>query len=265
MRLPPIKPAGRKDLGEISREWDRLAQLRYAQIESGRDFSYSRILEPTIIQLLQQQEFSSVLDVGCGVGILTHRLGELCDRVLGLDISETSISIARQHNSRADVVDFVTESIEAFATEGTEKFDVVIANMMLMSTPDLDSALNAMVEALTPCGRLIITITHPWFWPKYWGYETAAWFVYGKEIVLDAPFAISSDGPSPFVITHIHRPLESYVKSLVNSKMCVTNLIEPSPPDDAPDEYRQHWEFPRFLAITCVKRSAVAGLRERQR
>jgi SAM-dependent methyltransferase len=252
-----IRPVESKDLRDIRGEWDKLAELRYAQITSGRDFSYSGILEPTIIRLLQESPFSNALDVGCGVGVLTSRITELCSRVVGLDISEFSLAFARRCNPAMHSLEFVAESVESFAGTTAERFDAIIANMMLMSSPDLTATLKAMNELLTATGRLVITITHPWFWPKYWGYESAPWFVYEHEIVLEAPFTISADGPSQFLITHIHRPLEKYVTSILNSHLSLTALVEPSLPDDAPTEYRQRWEFPRFLAFVCKKAQPV--------
>jgi SAM-dependent methyltransferase len=252
MAPPLVRPAEPRNVSEICREWDRLAGLRFEQISSGRDFSYSRILEPTILNLLKQRPFSSVLDVGCGVGVLTRRIADLCDTVVGLDVSEGSISVARQHTQPTSSLKFVAESVESFAARTAEKFDVVVSNMMLMSTPNLRAAVNAMAGLLAPAGRMIITITHPWFWPKYWGYESAAWFEYEREIVLEAPFTISTDGPSPFLITHIHRPLEQYVTGFVSCGLCMTGMSEPSPPDDTPADYRSHWEFPRFLTFTCT-------------
>lgn len=256
MESPLIRPSERKSLLDIRREWNELAELRHLQIESGRDVSYSRILEPTVIRLLKRQPLSSALDVGCGVGVLTRSIREVCERVVGIDVSEASISHAQRNSVSSRPIDFLVESVEDLAARTEEKFDAVIANMMLMSSPDLMSSIGAMTRLLNPVGRLIITITHPWFWPNYWGYESAPWFRYDREIILEAPFAISADGPSPFLITHIHRPLERYINALLSFNLCVTDFEEPSPPLDAPLEYRKTWHFPRFLALSC-KRGSV--------
>jgi SAM-dependent methyltransferase len=253
MPPPQIRPVEPRELCDIGKEWDQLAELRYEQISSGRDYSYSHILEPTIVKLVTGQSGSSAIDVGCGVGILTEELTKLRSRVVGIDVSEYSISRARHHNQLGDIGDFVVASVEDYAARTVEKFDTVIANMMLMSSPNLKSTVHAMDSLMSSNGHLIITLTHPWFWPKYWGYDKAPWFFYEDEIFMEAPFAITADGPTPFAITHIHRSLEQYVSCFIETGLSLTCLIEPSAPADAPFEYRGNWRFPRFLAITCRK------------
>ena len=43
---------------------------------------------------LSDSRFPSVIDIGCGKGALTHRLSNLANRSLGLDISVTAVGIA---------------------------------------------------------------------------------------------------------------------------------------------------------------------------
>ncbi len=250
--LPRIRPAEPKSLAEIRREWDRLAEIRYAQISAGRDFSYSGILAPTILRVASETAFHNILDAGCGVGFLTRDFARICEDVVGIDVSESSTSIALRV-SRAEGLrcKFFTESVERFAANSDLRFELIVANMMLMSSPNLEATLAAIATLLAPSGRLILTITHPWFWPRYWGYDTAPWFRYDREIVIEAPFTISFDSPSESLITHIHRPLQRYVASVIGAGLQLTALLEPSLPEQSPEEYRERWRFPRFLAMVC--------------
>ena len=201
-----------KHMADIRREWDRIAKLRFDQIVHGRDLSYSSVLEPTVLELIGKCDRSSVLDVGCGVGILTARLAEVSGDVIGIDISGESIALAEQHQTRKNL-HFVTTSVETFARDSRARFTVVVANMTLMTMLDLPAAIDAISRLLTDRGRLILTITHPCFWPAYWHYDNEEWFDYSKEIVIEAPFRISADGLSKFTTTHVHRPLEQYFAS----------------------------------------------------
>ena len=144
-------------------------------------------------------------------------------------------------------------SIEEFAQQ-TEphRFSLAIANMTLMASLDLLSFLRAVAKLLHSGAHFVFTITHPCFWPKYWGYDTADWFNYNQEIIVEAPFKISLD-VAETVTTHTHRPLSQYVNSLIEAGFLVEAIIEPFPPSDIDSTYLQKWKYPRFLAIRCIR------------
>lgn len=48
-----------------------------------------------LLNLIEHYNFSSILDIGCGKGLLTHMLKKRNNFVLGIDISPTAIQIAR--------------------------------------------------------------------------------------------------------------------------------------------------------------------------
>src|SRR5713101_3177792 len=99
-----------KSQDEIGREWDRLAAVRAKQIETGVDLSYNLILAPTMLSLIRGANLSSVLDVGCGSGDLTHRLASMSGLVLGIDISEVSVKISRERWRDSRNLRFVASS-----------------------------------------------------------------------------------------------------------------------------------------------------------
>jgi SAM-dependent methyltransferase len=180
-------------------------------------------------------------------------MAERCQSVVGIDLSGESIALAQARTPSMPNLRFFATSLEAFASRTEERFSIIVANMMLMTTPDLTAALKAIAFLLKSDGRFVFTIPHPCFWPTYWEYDREEWFDYNKEIAIEAPFAISSEGPSQFITTHVHRPLEQYFSVLTNSGLTVQRLIEPRPPDRLNPEYLGTWHFPRFLLMACSK------------
>jgi 2-polyprenyl-3-methyl-5-hydroxy-6-metoxy-1,4-benzoquinol methylase len=69
-------------------------------------------------------------------------------------VSEHSIARARHHNQLCNIADFVPASVEDYAAGTVERFDTVIANMMLMSSPNLNSTVHAM-DSLMCGGRFL--------------------------------------------------------------------------------------------------------------
>jgi len=248
---PLVRLANAKTQAEMEIEWDKIAQLRHEQISNGRDLSYRYILMPSIKRMLTGCDCTRVLDLGCGTGELTKELSEISAEVVAIDPSPRSIEIARQVCSKSRNVSFHTTMVETFAQEWTGKrFTIAVANMVLMNSLDLHFLIRAVGRLLNEGGLLVVTVTHPWFWPQYWGYADADWFCYEREIIVEAPFAISKEMTNR-VTTHVHRPLFTYTRALNEAGFNIDFLDEPMPDPEIRALYPMPWDFPRFLAFRC--------------
>lgn len=98
----------------------------------------------------------TVLDVGCGGGVLSEPLARLGARVTGLDPAPTNISVARLHAERAGVpVDFRNETVEAVVARG-ETFDMVLAMEVVEHVADVQAFVKACAQAVKPGGCLVM-------------------------------------------------------------------------------------------------------------
>lgn len=243
---------------EIAEEWDRIALTRHEQIKSKRDISFHKILLPTLFKIVEEIKntgisFNKIIDVGCGTGYLTCKLSKYSDYVLGLDISEESIKIAIKEYRHLDNVLFKNISIEDIVINNEiNKFDLAVANMVLMDVPNLNDSLAAISKSLNTEGSFLFTITHPYFWPSYWGYNNKDWFNYNEEIFIESNFNITNEKTDK-VTSHIHRPLSLYFKLLKENGFKIVDLIEPLPNENIGDMYIKNWGNPRFLVIHCSK------------
>jgi SAM-dependent methyltransferase len=255
---PAARPAARTSDRELEQEWDALADLRLDQIAGHVDVSYDEVIVPALLKMLGNVQGCSVLDAGCGLGFLTARIARSAAEVVAVDLSPRQISLAREHH-HAPNVRYLCGRLEDVTRDlPCAHFDVVVANMTLMDVLDLDGFLAAASKALTPGGRLVFTLTHPCFWPRYWGYDAAPWFDYGQEVVITAPFQISLDRSTQLATTHVHRPLSTYMKSAHRAGLRLANLTEPMPDPTVAARYPTPWLFPRYLAGSFV-RAPVAG------
>ncbi|AWM88953.1 bifunctional 2-polyprenyl-6-hydroxyphenol methylase/3-demethylubiquinol 3-O-methyltransferase UbiG [Microvirga sp. 17 mud 1-3] len=98
----------------------------------------------------------SILDVGCGGGVLSEPLARLGARVTGLDPAPTNVSVARLHAERAGLaVDYRNETVEAVAARG-ETFDLVLAMEVVEHVADVQAFVSACGQAVKPGGALVM-------------------------------------------------------------------------------------------------------------
>jgi len=251
MRGVRSRPA--KSHAILALEWDRLAEERHRQIVSGEDLSFEYVTVPTTWHLLEGTDHTLVLDIGSGTGDFTARLAQVARSVIALEPSRASIALALKVCQRVDNVRFVEASLEEAASDlYGQPVTAAVALMTLMTAPDLPGFARALAAILPNGARFVAMLTHPWFWPKYWGYENKPWFHYEIETFVEAPFVISRHR-TDVITTHIHRPLEYYITVFGEVGFRLEALVEPIPSEEVQALYPSPWRFPRFLGLRWAK------------
>jgi SAM-dependent methyltransferase len=239
---------------DLAVEWDHLAAERHRQITSGEDISFERVLVPAALELLSFADTGLVLDVGSGTGDFTARLAEVAREVVGIEPSHLSVAIARDTCRNLSNVSFFEGRLEDAAESALarDNFTSAVASMTLMTTIDLVTFADSLAKFLGIGTKFVATITHPCFWPRYWGYWDADWFDYRKEIIIEAPFEISRL-QTEIRTTHIHRPIESYINVFARAGFELEALVEPTPDMNTQLLYPHIWQFPRFIGLRWIK------------
>ena len=100
----------------------------------------------------------TVIDVGCGAGILTEAMARKNALVTGMDISPSAIAIANQHSrNQALTIEYHLSSPEEFAEKFAHQFDVVTCMEMLEHVPDPVSVVHACTKMLKPGGHVFFS------------------------------------------------------------------------------------------------------------
>ncbi|GJD43714.1 Ubiquinone biosynthesis O-methyltransferase [Methylobacterium cerastii] len=96
----------------------------------------------------------SVVDVGCGGGVLSEPLARLGADVTGLDPAVQNIAAARRHAEAEGVpVDYRAETIESVAAAG-RTFDVVLIMEVIEHVSDMPAFVRTAASAVKPGGLL---------------------------------------------------------------------------------------------------------------
>jgi len=95
-----------------------------------------------------------ILDVGCGGGILSEALAKAGAQVTGLDLSEASLKVARQHAQGQGLkIDYRYESVQDLADKEAGTFDAITCIEMLEHVPEPAKVVAACAKALKPGGH----------------------------------------------------------------------------------------------------------------
>ena len=101
----------------------------------------------------------TVLDVGCGGGILCEALAQRGATVTGIDMGDAPLAVANLHKLESGVsVDYQKSTAEDFAVKHQQAFDTVTCLEMLEHVPDPSSVVKACSEMVKPGGSVFSTI-----------------------------------------------------------------------------------------------------------
>jgi 2-polyprenyl-6-hydroxyphenyl methylase / 3-demethylubiquinone-9 3-methyltransferase len=95
----------------------------------------------------------TVLDVGCGGGILSEAMAARGAKVTGIDLAEKPLKVAQLHLLESGrEVEYLHISAEELALERPQQFDVVTCMELLEHVPDPAATVAACAELVKPDG-----------------------------------------------------------------------------------------------------------------
>ena len=174
-----------------------------------------------------------VLDLACGIGVLSESIADRGATVTAIDASAKML-----HNAvPTDRVQYCEGDATNTRWWDGEPFDGVVANMALMDIEDLGAALGTIAAVTRTQGWVLSALLHPCFpgrndtgtlpsWPPDRGYSWEGWWTTG------------SDGVRGHVGAH-HRMLSTYLNAMIRAGLEIVEVIEPLA------------DVPRYLVLRC--------------
>lgn len=100
----------------------------------------------------------TLLDVGCGGGILSEAMAQRGADVTAIDAGTEPINVAKLHLFESNLsIDYQQSTAESFAEQHAEQFDVVTCLEMLEHVPDPSSVVQACAKLCKPGGDLFFS------------------------------------------------------------------------------------------------------------
>ena len=99
----------------------------------------------------------SVLDIGCGGGLVCEPLARLGAEVTGIDPAAENIEAAKAHASAAGLdIDYEAATAEELAASG-QSYDVVLLLEVVEHVPDVPAFLKSVAPLVKPGGVMILS------------------------------------------------------------------------------------------------------------
>jgi len=228
--------------------------------EKGHYYHTSVIL-PEVLRLLNLKKGESLLDLGCGQGVLFRHLPKGVDYV-GVDASEALIKEAQRLSPGAF---YTADATEPLPIEKKD-FDAACFILSLQNIEFPDRAIANGARHLKKGGKLLLVLNHPCFRiprQSQWGVDEQSKLQYRRLNLYMSPQKIPiqtepSRGKDSAVTYSFHFPLSDYAAWLAKENCAIIGLEEwcsdkKSEGPRAKMEDRARREFPLFLALSAKK------------
>lgn len=267
--------------------WDHVAAWYEGLIEERGSDHHEQVILPGTLRLLATKPGQRVLDVACGEGVLSRRLGALGVNAFGVDASERLIEAARR--ARGARVEYALGDARALADVARGPFDAAACVMALMNIEPLSPVMAGVASLLKPGGVFVGVVLHPafrapgqtsWAWdapragpglnaprgaakgahtgrparPARQFRRVDGYLSPGQKEIVMNPGAAAGGQDRVVTITY-HRPIQTYVRAMAEAGLLVDALEEwasrriSQPGPKAAEENRARQEIPMFLAI----------------
>ena len=108
------------------------------------------------INLLDLDKNKTVLEIGCGTGRIAKKIVDLCKIYVGIDVSQKTINVARNHFKKETNATFIDGDFLNY--DFTKMYDVICSTLTFMHIQDKEYALTKIFSLLKQDGKAVLSI-----------------------------------------------------------------------------------------------------------
>ncbi len=234
---------------QAERDYDAMG-ADYAEATATGPFNalYER---PATLALLGAVRGLTVLDLGCGPGVLSRELVARGATVTGIDVSDAMLRLARE---TAPGAAFQLCDLAGGLPFPDGSFDRVVASLMLHYLEDWEAPLREMGRVLRGGGAIILSTHHP----------TMDWHHFSPDDYFARRPVTDTwvKGGTSYQVHFFRRPLTAMSEAIAASGLVIERIVEPQPLAEMaasdPDAHRRLSTEPCFLFLRLVHATGTA-------
>ena len=233
--------------------FDGYSRLRERPVNANNLFEI-----PAFMSLLPDLDGKCVLDLGCGMGErCLDYVGCGAVRVVGIDISENMLSVAREKNSHPRI-EYLRLSMEEIGVlQGP--FDVASSSLALHYVQDYAGVTAAVYGLLKPGGAFVFSQESPlttcFSTGDRWTRDSNGNKIYANI----SDYSVDGERETTWFVEGVkiyHRTFSTVINTLVDAGFTVERLVEPVPTAEMLREYPDYADLlhkPDFLLVRARK------------
>jgi ubiquinone/menaquinone biosynthesis C-methylase UbiE len=247
--------------------WESSAKWYDVAVGQEGHYYHEHVIFPNLLKLMNLEKKSTVLDLGCGQGILSRKLPPSIPYV-GIDLSPSLIQSAKKMNRNKEASFEVHDITQPFILSKND-FTHCCIILALQNLGDPLNALENVARHLQKGGHLFLVLNHPCFRiPRmsHWGEDEGKQILYRRMdgYLSEQKIPIQthpSKGKSSTQTWSFHHPLSTYSKWVKEAGFAIVEIQEwtsdkQSTGKKAKMENRARREFPLFLTLICQLNSS---------
>ena len=231
----------------------------YHELRRKEQNSNDLIIDPALDALLPDVTGKAVLDLGCGDG---KHCVDFLDRgaksVVGIDISEKMLQLARTENER-DAIRYCNMSMSDIA-QLRETFDLIYSNMAFHYIEDFTSFAKTLFDVLDHGGTLLFAQEHPVITATIDGKGHFNKSLSGKKLsYVFSDYGIPGERVTRWFVDGVvkyHRRVSDIINALTNAGFVIERVEEPLPEQWVIEKYPAYADElikPTFLIVKARK------------
>lgn len=243
-----------QNISEIADTYNKIGRIYHESRLSGRLFNEFLEMPATWSLIPENLNHYTVLDAGCGTGIYAKEIAKRGAKVIGVDISETMLTIANEEKHGNENIIYCIGNLSELSCQN-ETIDLIICNYVLGNIKDIKAIFKEFFRVLKSGGQCIYSISHPIrsMAIRENLNNTEIWRL---ENYYDRTTRISDLGPGMKIKTY-KRTISDYINTSIEAGFTITKFCEPQPipagEEHDPITYNLAMRLPQLLLIKMEK------------
>ena len=187
-------------------------------------------LKPIEIPLLGDVRGKSILHLQCHFGQDSLSLARMGAKVTGLDISDASISKAKELNEQMGLdATFKCSDVYSAKEHITEKFDIVFTSYGTIGwLPDMDKWADIVSHFMKPDGKFVFAELHPVVWMYDDSFKNVMFSYFNKEAIVETNPGTYAEQEADIELAEIgwNHPLAEVLNALMSNDLKISHFQE---------------------------------------